>query len=86
MAQFLRTAEAQAVILLAIVLIMSVVAWYVLARFRDRTKEDTTASDLLTEFREMHHRGDLSQAEYRTIKTVLSEKLQDEINDGSERG
>ncbi len=86
MVEFLQTAQAQAVILLAVVLIMSVVAWYLLARFRDRIGQDETTHDLLTEFREMHHRGDLNQAEYRTIKTVLAEKLQDEINDDGSVG
>jgi uncharacterized membrane protein len=86
MVQLLRTAEAQLVILLAVLLIASAVAWYLVARFRDRIDEDESASDLLTKFREMHHRGDLSQAEYRTIKTMLAEKLQDEINDGGETG
>ena len=86
MAQFLRSTEAQAVILLAVLLVLSVMAWYIVARFRDRTSQDTTASDLLTKFREMHHRGDLDQAEYRTIKGVLTEKITDELNDGGETG
>lgn len=86
MVQLLRTAEAQLVILVAVLLIASAVAWYWVARFRDRIEQDESASDLLTKFREMHHRGDLSQAEYRTIKTMLAEKLQDEINDGGETG
>ena len=86
MAQFLRSTEAQAVILLAVLLILSVVAWYVVARFRDRASQDTTASDLLTNFREMRHRGALDQAEYRTIKGVLAEEITDELNDGGETG
>jgi uncharacterized membrane protein len=86
MASLLRSTEAQAVILLAVLLVLSVVAWYVVARFRDRNSQDTTASDLLTKFREMHQRGDLNQAEYRTIKGVLAEKIGDELNDGGETG
>ena len=86
MTSFLRSAEAQAVILLAVLLILSVVAWYVVARFRDRNSHDTTASELLTKFREMQHRGDLDQAEYRTIKGVLTEKITDELNDGGQTG
>ncbi len=86
MYQLLRSTETQVVILLAVLLILSVVAWYVVARFRDRASQDTTASDLLTNFREMHHRGDLNQAEYRTIKGVLTEKITDELNDGGETG
>lgn len=86
MAQLLRSSEAQAVVLLAILLIVSVVAWYLVARFRDRASDDMTASDLLTNFREMHHRGDLDQAEYRTIKGVLAERIQDEVNNGDETG
>ena len=42
-------------------------------RFRGRAEEDRKpVSDLLTKFREMESRGHLSDAEYRTIKTVLA--------------
>ena len=47
---------------------------------------DKRANQLLAKFREMHQRGHLDQAEYRTIKRVLAEKIQDELKDGGETG
>ena len=47
--------------------------------FRGRADQDQlTAHDLLTNFREMHHEGDINDAEFRTIKTVLGERIQAE--------
>ena len=86
MFDILRTAEAQVVLLLAVLAIMSAVGWSVVARFRDRIKDDKTDTDVLAEFLQMHQRGDLSQAEYRTIKGVLAEEITDELSDGGETG
>jgi len=44
------------------------------------------SSDLLSNFDEMHDQGVLSDAEYRTIKSMLVERLQTEIKDSSESG
>ncbi len=62
-------------------------AIYLLRRFRGNEDEDQpTTSAMLTKFRELHDRGDLSDEEYRTIKTLLSERLQDELKDTSDKG
>lgn len=37
-------------------------------------------SELLTKFREMHSRGTLSDAEYRTIKLKLASQIESELN------
>jgi uncharacterized membrane protein len=67
---------------MTVLLIMLAVAYYLLRRFRDRIGDDRqTASDLLTNFREMHHEGDISETEFRTIRTVLGHKLQQELRD-----
>jgi len=84
--RIVSTPVAQVVILSALTLIMSVVGWYVVLRFRGFAERKDTSSDLLTKFREMRHRGDLSDTEYRTIKTVLAEKLQGELNDIGDKG
>jgi uncharacterized membrane protein len=86
MLDLFSSAGARVVILLAILLIISAVAWYVVGRFRDRDKEDETANDMMTKFREMHQRGDLTEAEYRTIKGVLAYRLQDELNHTDREG
>ena len=78
----LATPTAKAVLWVAVLLIMMAIGYYGLRRFRDRIDDDRqTASDLLTNFREIHHEGDISDMEFRTIKTVLGQKLQQEMKD-----
>jgi hypothetical protein len=86
MPDLLQTPTAQLVIGLATLLVLSMVGAYVVLRFRDSIEDDETTNDLLTKFREMHHQGYLSEAEYRTIRTdlggQLSRELQDKIRAG----
>jgi hypothetical protein len=42
--------------------------------------------ELLSKFKEMRHEGDISEAEYRTIKAVLGEQLQRNVKDGKNKG
>ncbi len=80
MLEFLTTTTAKAVLWVAVLLVMLAAAYYLVRRFRDRIDDDRqTASDLLTNFREMHHEGDISETEFRTIKTVLGRKLHEEL-------
>ncbi len=82
MREFLTTSVAQAVLWIAVLLVMLAAGYYVVRRFQDRIDDDRqTASDLLTNFREMHREGDISETEFRTIKTVLGRKLQEELKD-----
>ncbi len=50
----------------------------------DEANDRSTASELLTKFREVHSRGGLSDGEYRTIKTKLATQLQTELNDDNQ--
>ncbi len=86
MLDFLRTNEAQAVILISILLIISAVGLYLVARFRDQNKGEETANKLLVKFGEMHDRGELSRAEYRTIKAMLADQLQEKLSGKDETG
>ena len=87
MKAFLLSTPAQVVIWTAALLILMVVGWYIVGRFRDRISDDQlTANQLLTNFRELHRQGDISDAEFRTIKTVLGEKLQEELKDTDGKG
>ena len=80
MAEFLRSTPAQAVIWVTALAAISVVGVYLVLWFRDRGRQDkSSSSDLLTDFRELHDRGGLSPAEFKKIKSVLGEKLQDEL-------
>jgi hypothetical protein len=49
-------------------------------------KQESTASELLSKFRELHSEGELSDAEYRTIKTQLAAELQQQIKGNVEKG
>jgi hypothetical protein len=81
MKQFLLTTPAQIVIWLSVLGILVAIGGYIVGRLRDRADDERlSANDLLTNFREMHHRGDIKESEFRNIKTVLGTKLQQELN------
>jgi uncharacterized membrane protein len=87
MGDFLGSNTAALVVLLAITAALVAVGVYVIIKVRGQNEEAVpSASDLLTNFRELHGQGELSDEEYRTIKAVLAEKLQDEIADGGQQG
>ena len=66
-----------AILLFALVLAMMSGGFYFLGRWRGRDSDDQLAThELLTNFREMHARGELTDQEYRTIKTRLATDLQ----------
>jgi uncharacterized membrane protein len=71
----------------AVLALLIVLAVYLLGRFRGHAEEDQPlASDMLSNFRELHSQGGLSDEEFRTIKTLLAHKLQDELKDTSDKG
>lgn len=87
MKQFLLSTPAQIVIWLSVLAILVVIGGYMVGRFRDRSDDvQLSANDLLTNFREMHHRGDIADTEFRNIKTVLGVKLQKELNGSASEG
>lgn len=68
---------AQAALWLALILVLTGGAFWLMRRLRDGSAEDTpAASELLTKFRDLHARGGLSDEEYRTIRTKLAAELQ----------
>ena len=87
MRDFLLSSPAQAVIWVTVGLVLSVAGWYFVGIFRDRDGDDQpTASKLLTNFREMHLEGDINDSEFRTIKTVLGERLDEELSEEEDTG
>lgn len=87
MQEFLLSTPAQAVIWTAILLVIVAVSWYLLGSFRGRDDEDQqSAHRLLTNFRDLHHQGDINDSEFRTIKTVLGTQLQQELSDTDDEG
>lgn len=86
MSEILRSPITRVVVQLALLMIVSVIMWDLLRRWRDRTRRDDLTTDHLNNFREMRRRGDLSEGEFRTIKTVLGARIRDEINDNGKSG
>ena len=58
---------------------------YVVKKFRDRIDEGMPGpNEHMSFFREMYDEGDITETEFRTIKTVLSEQLEGALNDPDE--
>jgi hypothetical protein len=67
------------VLLFTAVLITIVVAAYFLINWRDRNKQTMTANEHLSDFREIHRRGMISDSEFRTIKGRLGAQIVAEL-------
>jgi hypothetical protein len=86
MKEFLFSAPAQAVIWTAVLLVLLAVGGFVVGSFRGGAADDRlSANELLTNFRELHHQGDINDAEFRDIKTVLRTQLQQELKDAEDK-
>ena len=76
----------QAFFFLGVTVAVTVLGILFVKRFRGQFGGDEPpTSDMITNFREMHVRGDLSDDEYRTIKTVLATKFQRESRDSGDK-
>jgi uncharacterized membrane protein len=70
------------VLWLAVLAILVAVAAYVITKVRSQPiQNERSASELLSKFRESHCRGELSDAEFRTIRTTLAAQVQEELRD-----
>jgi hypothetical protein len=73
-------------VLVACVVLVSV-GVYLAGRIRRKSlQQEPTGAELLAKFRELHSKGVLSDAEFRTIKTTLATQLQGELRDNGETG
>lgn len=84
--QLLETPFARLVVGMAILLVVSVVGFYIVRRFRDSIEDTETSSSILTKFEESQHRGELDEVEFRTIKTILAERMQAELKREDDSG
>lgn len=67
--------------------VLTAIAVFVIGKVRGRSVgEDPTGIELLSKFRDLHAEGGLSDAEFRTIKTRLADRLVDGLKDKEERG
>ena len=80
MHEFLSTPTAQVVIWVSVLLLVALVGFYVVCLFRQRgVQRQESANDLLSQFRKLHEQGEISQAEFRHIKTVLGPRIREEL-------
>jgi len=74
-------------LLFAAMAVLAALGAWIVSRFRgSKGDEGPAVSELLSKFRELHEQGKLSDEEFRNIKTLLAEKIQQELNDNSEPG
>ena len=67
--------------------VLVAVGAYVLGKIRPKPiQKERQASQWLLKCRELHSRGELSDEEYRTIKTNLASQPQDGLRDNGEEG
>jgi uncharacterized membrane protein len=81
------TADTLVQLMLGLVVLMGLVTAGVIVvqRFRGSAAEKgTTANELMTNFQEMRQRGDISDADYRKVKSVLGAQLQGELKHGKD--
>ncbi len=84
MIEFIEDPVVQLVIWLSVFSALVAVGAYVIMRIRaEAVQNEPVASELLSKFRELRGQGDLSEEEFRTIKTTLAEQLQDELKDNN---
>lgn len=87
MAELLQRSEARLLILAAAAAALVAVGIYVVAKVRRSfTESGPSPYDLVTNFRELHSQGELSDEEYRTIKAMLAARLQQQLKGRSEEG
>lgn len=80
MAEFLATPAASLVLGLAGLAVLVAIGVYLIGKVRGELSAHTDgANEHLSNFREMHFQGGLSDEEYRTIKAMLAEPLKQEL-------
>jgi hypothetical protein len=72
---------------IGLMLLFIATGWWVLERLRDSTANNQpAASDLLTNLPQLRGEGAVSEEEYRTIKTAVEARLQQELSDTKNTG
>ena len=85
MAEFLGSPFVSVVVLVAVTAMAIAGGAYLIGRVRAGiSRKEPPASEWLTNFKELHGKGELSDEEYRTIKAMLAERLQRELNSTDE--
>jgi uncharacterized membrane protein len=83
----LRDPIAQAVLWTALCALLVTVAIYVLGKIRETpAQQEPEVHEMISKFRELHSRGELSDAEFRTIKTNLIARCRQPTTGDGEKG
>ena len=86
-AEFFESDRVQLVLVITLVAMLSATGRYLVSKLRGGSDEDQPiTSDMLTNMQKMHQKGDLSEEEFRTIKTHLAARLKDELKDDKQQG
>lgn len=87
MFQVFKLSAAQVVVWLAVLAALVALGVYVVGKVRAGfADKGPRASEMLTSFRELYSRGELSDEEFRNIKTKLADRLQREVSTTSDSG
>jgi uncharacterized membrane protein len=79
-------AVARVLFWLAVIVFLLAGLVYLMRHLRDHEEnEGTGTGDLMTSFRDIHARGQLSDEEYRAIKSRLSTRMQGELKRDDDR-
>ena len=74
----------------SVLVVLSAILIYAAVRFRGEALKDEQpeplANELMSKIRELHSRGEVTDEEFRTIKTKLATRLQGELKDNGETG
>jgi len=80
MIEFIKSSIGQSVIWTTVLVALSIVGYYVVLKFRDRSEDDRPGStDMYSKFREMREQGEITETEFRTIKTSLGKGRSTEV-------
>jgi uncharacterized membrane protein len=82
----LKSGESLIVWLAVLAALIAVAAYFVMKIRAKAVQHEPQASELLSKFRDLHSEGELSDEEFRTIKTTLSAQLQKELSDSGKTG
>jgi uncharacterized membrane protein len=75
------------VLWLALLAILIAIACYIIGKIRPKSvQKEQKTSQWLAKCRELHSQGELSDEEFRTIKTTLASQLEDELKDNGDTG
>jgi uncharacterized membrane protein len=86
MGQLSADTLSQLLIGMTILLALVIAGVLVVQRFRGGAADrGGSTSELLSNFQEMRQRGDISDVDYRKIKSVLGDQLQGDVKNGKDK-